>query len=325
MIFDQWWIRRIFTSVRTPQAPDPMPPSHPVVLLGPLSTTARGVPRRADEQSSMSPGLRAGPCCPTGATLARLTLAIVFVAGRPAAAGRPIWLGFASPPSGERLPTGASAPVRPSRHRGMPAPPWGRRTSECSDDSGGSCRVLWNGFESSTCNFIDARRRFSGVIGDAQIAHTVDVTLEPVARLDPADALRRAGHDEVARTQRDERAQVADRLGHLPDLLVEVALLARFPVDSKPDGAPGRVADVLHGADLARGRGLVEALRHVPRAAHLLRLRLQVAARHVESHRVPEDVVERPLHRDVAAALCERDHQLDLVVQVLRPGGKREP
>src|SRR5918992_1176458 len=131
----------------------------------------------------------------------------------------------------------------------MPAPPSGRRTAECSDDSGGSwSRFLWSGFKCCPSNFIDAMSRFSGVVGDAQVAHTLDVTLETVARLDPADPLRGAGHDEVAGTQRDERAQEADRLGHLPDLLIEVALLARLSVDAKPDGSPVRVADVLHGA-----------------------------------------------------------------------------
>src|ERR687896_2325675 len=146
----------------------------------------------------------------------------------------------------------------------MPAPPSGRRTSECWDDSGGSCRVLSNGFKQVAPSILSTLGADSGLVADAQVAHTVDVTLETVARLDAADAFRRPGHDEVAGTERDERAQVADRLGHLPDLLVEVALLARLPVDAKPHGPPRRMADVLHGADLARRRGVVETLRHVP-------------------------------------------------------------
>src|ERR687895_704985 len=186
----------------------------------------------------------------------------------------------------------------------MPAPPSGRRTSECWDDSGGSCRVLWNGFKQVAPSILSTLGADSGLVADAQVAHTFDVTLESVARLDPADPLGRPGHDQVAGAQRDERAEEADRLGHLPDLLVEVALLARLPVDAKPDGPLGRVADVLGGADLPHRRGLVEPLRHVPRAPHLLRLGLQVAPRHVEPHRVAEDAVERALHRDVAAALC---------------------
>ena len=73
-----------------------------------------------------------------------------------------------------------------------------------------------------------------------------------------------------------------------------------------------------HRDRLQRGarRGVVERLAHLPRAAHFLRLALQVAARHVEPDAVAEDVVERFLDRDVRAALADRDDHLDLVVQV---------
>src|SRR5690606_22171441 len=58
----------------------------------------------------------------------------------------------------------------------------------------------------------------------------------------------------------------------------------------------------------------------LPRAALLAHGDLQVAAGHVEAHRVAEDVRVGLLDGNVRAAGTDRHHQLDLVLQVLRRG-----
>src|SRR5688572_26981014 len=110
----------------------------------------------------------------------------------------------------------------------------------------------------------------SAAIGHRQLAYPVDMPLELVAGLDRSHACGGAGEDQVPRLQRDEVRQVVDLLGHAPDLHREVALLPHLAVHLEPDRALGGVADPggrLQGRDRRR---LVEALAHLPRAAHLL-------------------------------------------------------
>ncbi len=49
-----------------------------------------------------------------------------------------------------------------------------------------------------------------------------------------ADARRRAGVDEVAGLQLEQAGEIGDHLRHLPDQLVEVALLSQLAVDLEP-------------------------------------------------------------------------------------------
>src|SRR5438045_3219375 len=81
------------------------------------------------------------------------------------------------------------------------------------------------------------------------------------------------------------------------------------------------MADLGRGLERRARRGLVEALSHLPRAAHLLRFALEVAPRHVEPDAVAPDGLERLLERNVLPALADRDDHLDLVVDVLRADG----
>ena len=106
-----------------------------------------------------------------------------------------------------------------------------------------------------------------------EVADAVDVALEVVAPVDGTHAAGRAGHDHVARLKFDQRRQIADGLGHLPDLLGQVALLAQLAVDAQPDRAGIGMADGSDGADGAQRGGAVEALGHVPRSPRLLGLR----------------------------------------------------
>ena len=96
----------------------------------------------------------------------------------------------------------------------------------------------------------------------------------------------------------------------------EVAGLAALAVDVEPHGALRRVADPARRDERAAGRGRLEGLSHLPRAAELLRLALEVAAGHVEADRVAEDAVHGPLDRDVRAAGLQRHDELDLEMHV---------
>src|SRR5258708_31770946 len=65
-------------------------------------------------------------------------------------------------------------------------------------------------------------------------------------------------------------------------------------------------------------RRMIEAIRCVPWPDQLLRLRLQVAARHVETERIAVHVIERLGSRDVLTLLADRGHELHREVDVLR-------
>src|SRR5689334_19486505 len=58
-----------------------------------------------------------------------------------------------------------------------------------------------------------------------QLADAVDAAVEHVTALHRPDAGRRAGEDEIAGAQLEQAGEIGDHLRHLPDQLVEVALL----------------------------------------------------------------------------------------------------
>src|SRR5688572_1459605 len=105
-----------------------------------------------------------------------------------------------------------------------------------------------------------------------------------VARLDRTYARRRTGIDEVAGLERVVLGEVSDLLGHRPDHVAEVRLLALLAVYVEPDGPARRMADLGRRHQPAAGRGLVEVLAEIPRPAVVLAPLLQVAARHVQAH-----------------------------------------
>ena len=143
--------------------------------------------------------------------------------------------------------------------------------------------------------------------------------MERVAGLHPAHAGRRSRHQEIAGGERDAAGQVGDRLRHAPDHLGEVAALPDGAVHTGLDRAPVRMPDLRRRRDRADGAGPVEALREVPGPGQLLRFGLEVAPRHVEPHRVAVDMRQGVGLRDVPPIRADGDHELDLVVQILRP------
>src|SRR5918992_1468792 len=150
------------------------------------------------------------------------------------------------------------------------------------------------------------------------------MSLQVVPWFDATDSLRGSGHDQVAGLQLDQRAQVGDRLRHLPDLLREVALLAEFSVDAQVYRSLAGMADGRRWPDRTHRSGAVEALRHVPGPASLLRLCLKVATRHVQTNRIPEHVREGRFGGDAFTAAFQRNHEFDLVMQLFCRGRKRQ-
>src|SRR5262245_9914022 len=110
-----------------------------------------------------------------------------------------------------------------------------------------------------------------------------------VALLHRTDACGRTGIDEVPGFQLEETGEIGDHLRHFPDQLVQIALLLHLAIHLQPDGALGRMTDLRSRYDLRARRRRFESLADFPGAAGLLRLALQIAARHIEPDRIAED------------------------------------
>src|SRR5258708_15199687 len=137
-----------------------------------------------------------------------------------------------------------------------------------------------------------------------------------VARLDRADAGRRARENQIARLQRDRLRHVTDYVGDRPDHFGEIALLTHFAVHRQPDAALARMAGLRDRTQRRDRAGRVETLRPVPRTALFLRDDLQVAARQVDADAVAPDVIERLVRRNRLTGLADRDDQFDLVLHI---------
>src|SRR5262245_53726703 len=125
---------------------------------------------------------------------------------------------------------------------------------------------------------------------DLQLAQAVDSGEELVPGLGGADAGRRAGHDEVAGFQRVVLREEGDLLGHAPDHLVDIGVLANGAVDLQPELALRRVPDFRGGSDGADRGSLIEVLAEGPGPALVLADLLKIAPGHVQAYRVAPDV-----------------------------------
>ncbi|KFI32620.1 hypothetical protein CG51_01510 [Haematobacter missouriensis] len=142
-----------------------------------------------------------------------------------------------------------------------------------------------------------------------------------MAPLHGTDASRRARHDEITGSQFEETGQMRDHIGHGPDLIGQIAGLAKLSIHRQRDGAVVRVADLGHGMKGGYRRGVVRGLCRLPWATGLLCLRLKVSAGHVEADAIAIDVIQRLDRGDVAPALRQSDDQFDFMVQVGGAGG----
>src|SRR5580704_9930356 len=155
----------------------------------------------------------------------------------------------------------------------------------------------------------------------AEFSDTLDFALDLVAGDGGRDARWRAGHNDVAGGELDHLRKFCDDLRHVPDHLIEVAVLAHLAVDLEHDAAFRRVAD--RGCRLERPawRRIIERLADLPRPLDVARSDLQVATRQVDADAVAIDAGKRVFGLDVAAAAFERHDQLDFVMHVLGQRG----
>src|ERR1700684_3719252 len=100
---------------------------------------------------------------------------------------------------------------------------------------------------------------------DIERADALDLTLDLVAGDGGGDARRRSRHDDVAGRKLDHLRKFRDDLRHVPDHLIEIAVLAHLAVDLEQDAALRRMAD--RGCRLGRAAGwrVVESRRCFPR------------------------------------------------------------
>src|SRR5216684_9120981 len=97
-----------------------------------------------------------------------------------------------------------------------------------------------------------------------QLAEPLDSCEELIPRLGCAYAGRRACHDEIARFQRVVLREKRDLLGHAPDHLVDVRVLAKLTVYLEPEFALFRMPTLGRRGDRPDRSGLVEILAEGP-------------------------------------------------------------
>src|SRR5258708_23297974 len=126
---------------------------------------------------------------------------------------------------------------------------------------------------------------------------------ELIPRLGGAYPGRRARHDEIARFERVVLCEERDLLGHAPDHLVDVRVLAKLAVYLEPELAFFRVTALRGGSDRPDPGGLVEILSEGPKPALVLSDLLQIAPRHVQAHPGNPHVLVCLRPRGLSAAL----------------------
>src|SRR5580658_4412034 len=99
---------------------------------------------------------------------------------------------------------------------------------------------------------------------DIERADALDLTLDLVAGDGGGDARRRSRHDGVAGRELDHLRKFRDDLRHVPDHLIEIAVLAHLAVDLEHDAAFRRVADLGCRLERPARRRMIERLADLP-------------------------------------------------------------
>src|SRR5258706_16433497 len=118
-----------------------------------------------------------------------------------------------------------------------------------------------------------------------QLAQALYSREELIARLGGAHAGRCARHDEIARFQAVILREKRDLLGHAPDHLADIRVLAEIGIHLEPELAFFRMSALCGGGARPARSGLVEILAEGPGPALVFSDLLQIAPRHVQAHR----------------------------------------
>src|SRR5204863_6144195 len=121
---------------------------------------------------------------------------------------------------------------------------------------------------------------------------------------------RRARHDEIARFQGVVLRKKCDLLGHAPDHLVDVRVLAKLAVYLEPELAFFWVAPLRGGGDRPDRGGLVEILAEGPGPAFVLSDLLQITPGHVDAHPVTPAALARLGRPHLVAPRADYRHHL---------------
>src|SRR5438552_19201905 len=148
----------------------------------------------------------------------------------------------------------------------------------------------------------------------AQLPEALYSCEELIPRLGGAHTGRRACHDEIARLQGVILRKKCDLLGHAPDHLVDVRVLAKLAVYLEPELAFFRVPILRGGGNGPNRVRLVEILAEGPGPAFVFSDLLQIAPGHVQAHRVTPDVLAGFRRRDLMAACADDCDHLGLPV-----------
>ena len=98
----------------------------------------------------------------------------------------------------------------------------------------------------------------------------------------------------------------------------DVRRLARLAVDRQRDRGISWMADVFCSMDHTDRCRCRKRLAELPGPALVACVELQVAARHVQADRIAVDMVERLGDIDVSPPAADRNHEFDLVMEVVR-------
>ncbi|AEM42588.1 hypothetical protein KVU_PA0169 (plasmid) [Ketogulonicigenium vulgare WSH-001] len=127
----------------------------------------------------------------------------------------------------------------------------------------------------------------------------------------------RAGQDDIAGEQFEIFRQPCDDFRDAPDQQRDIAVLHHLAIHRQTDLALVDHARLGFWRDRPDGKGFVKGFRDFPRHTAAL----NVAARHIKADGIAPDVILRIRLGNMAAALADGQHQLDLVVVIPGFGG----
>ena len=153
---------------------------------------------------------------------------------------------------------------------------------------------------------------------NVEVSQSVHVADQVITLHNGGDARGGAGHDQIARAERDQTGKEGDCLRDIPDQLIDITLLPDVTIHRQGNRAGRNVTHRRGCVNFAHRCRSVEAFRHVPRASHILETALHVAPCHIEAHAISENGVERLVFRNSIAAGFERDDHLYFRVHILR-------
>ncbi len=138
----------------------------------------------------------------------------------------------------------------------------------------------------------------------ARLPHALDLPFEHIAAHHRAHPCRRAGHDDVARLERHEGAEIGNGLGNAPDLSPRSPRCRSLPLTESVMAPLSGWPMALTGSIVPMGADWSKPLGHFPWPSRLSWPGLEIATGHVEAAGIAIDMVERIGDRDIRPVLA---------------------